>query len=127
MPEKYGIEVVKGAVKSALEAVSVLYAVFVEKKGIWALLGLQSSIKGLLALDLAQVRLELSDLSDAEREALEAEVKGGLPAPMQAGASKAIDIAERAIKLVEGGVDFVKRAIDDGKQLYLDVRALLGL
>jgi hypothetical protein len=125
--EKYGIEVVKGAAKAALECLSTVYAVFVEKKGLWALIGLQGPVSALSKLDLQKVKQELSDLSEPEREALQAELKAGLPVALQPKVGSVIDLVERAIDLVEDAVDQVKKAIADGQKFVADAKALLGV
>lgn len=127
MNEKYGVEVLSGAIKAVGECVSVAYAVFVEKKGLWQLIGLQGPAKVLASLDLAKVKAELADCSEAEREALEADFKAALPAALAAKLNPGVDLLEKAVDLVEDGVDFVKKAIADGKALYEEVKALLGV
>lgn len=127
MPEKYGIETLKSIVSSVAEVVTVGYAVFAEKKGIWQLIGLQGPIGVLSKLDFPKLKLEISDLSEAERESLEVSFKASLPAALREKVGGGVDLLERAIDLIEDAIVTVKKAIEDGKKFVIDAKALLGI
>lgn len=124
--EKYGIEVIRGAVMASAQVVRVVYEVFVEKKGIWQLFGLQSVVQSLIGMDFAKLKLELSDLSEAERESLQADFKAALPAAVAAKVGPGVDLLEEAIDLVEDGVSFVKKSISDVQAFIAKAKALVG-
>jgi len=124
--EKYGVVVIERAVVACAEVLKVAYEVFVEKKGIWHLFGLQSVIQSIVAMDFANLKLEISDLSEAERESVEAKFKAGLPAALQASVGGAVDLLEEAIDLVEDVVAFVKDGYVKGLAFVAKAKALVG-
>ena len=124
--EKYGVAILERAVLASGEVLRVVYEVFVEKKGIWHLFGLQSVIQKLVGLDLQKVKLELSDLSEVERESLTASFKATLPAALQAKMGTGLDLVEEAIDLGEDAVAMVTKFIADGQAFIAKAKALVG-
>lgn len=124
--EKYGAEVMKAAVVNCGQTVKVLYEVLVEKKGLWHLLQLQSVSQALIGLDFKKLKLELSDLSEPEREGLMADFKASLPAAVAAKVGPGVDLLEEAIDLAEDGIAFVSKAIVDVKAFIEKAKAMFG-
>lgn len=116
----------KKAALAVVEAISVLYAVFIKKAGLWQLIDLKNPAKVLSTLDFVQFKADLAALSEADRESLEADLKAALPAELSAVAS-AIDLVERGIDVVEDAIAFVKKGIADVLSLVADVKALFGI
>lgn len=127
MSEVYGVEVIKSAMKNVCDAVSTIWGVFVEKTGLWNLIGLQGPIKALGALDLAKVKQEFLDMSDAERLDIEALVKAALPAAMLAKIGGVLEFMEKAIGFFERAFVYGKQAYSDGVSLVADFRSLFGI
>lgn len=119
--------VVKSAALAVVECISVLYAVLIEKKGLWQLLALQGPAKVLSSLDFQAFKAGLQAMSEADREDLEAAIKAALPDALKPKIGGGIDLVERGIDVAEDVISFVKKGITDVKQLIVDVKALLDI
>lgn len=125
--EKYGIEVFKSAALAVVEVIAVLHEVFVEKKGLWKLFGLQGVVQTIIGLDFAKLKLEVSDFSEAEREDVEKAVKAKLPASFQGKVGQGIDLVEEVVDLGEDIVAFAQHSYAGAVALFAKVKLFLGV
>lgn len=126
MEEKYGIEVMRKGVLAVAQVLSVVYDVFILKAGIWKLFGLQSVIQSLVSMDFAKLKQELSDLSEAERESVQADFKAALPAALQSKIGAGVDLLEQAIDVLEDAIAFAKKSYADVMSVVAKAKSLVG-
>lgn len=126
--EKYGVVVLKGCAEAGAEVLNVVSKVL-NKQGLWHLLGLQGAVKVFTSLDFAALKEELKDLSEVEREEVEAAFQMKLALVKKEVQAKLVD----AVNLVEDGVDFVEDVVESGagyftrgKDLFQKAKALVG-
>lgn len=119
---KYGIvEITKLA--EQLGAVSTDLAKVAHNAGIFSLIGLLNALKDLKSIDYAQVKLEVLELSDAERAAVEAAYQSKLDlgdATLQGKVVAVMASFDKAVALVERAIGLVK----EGEAIVLEVKAI---
>jgi hypothetical protein len=127
MSEKYGVEVFKSALLAIAQVVSVVHEVFIEKKGLWKLFGLQGVVQTLLSLDFGKLKLEVGDLSEVERESVQADFKAALPAALQAKVGGTVDLIEQAIDLGEDAFSYGKHVYAGALALVAKAKLIFGI
>ena len=108
-----GIEGLKsafGAIAKCLNVVGKL----LNKQGLWVLLELREPIATLSSMNFGTLKQEAKDLSEVEREALEAYFKGLIDFPnkdVQARFLSGVDCLEESADLVEDAIGIYNKGI----------------
>lgn len=123
MDGKYGVETLKVLVVALAQALSVVVKVMRGNLlALWGMLGVVSTLRD---VDFAKLKLELGDLSAAERAVVEAAFAGALDvdATLKAKLTESAGCLEEAAGMGEELVALYGR----GVALVARVKALLGL
>lgn len=121
MAEKLGIEGCRAVVKAVGKCGTVVCK-FINKEGLFTLIGLQEPVAVLLATNWQAAYAEMKDLSKEERAILEKDLSDSFQPPfptIDAGLDAFLDIGERTAAVIEKGVA-------DGRELVEDVKILVG-